>query len=112
MAQTSGSWSAVGQISSQQIVGNTTAVETSPGSITVVVQRTDGILAAVITIRSIGFVGPELLGDGPVGSSPTAVAYSQSAIYVYWRGQDYGLWYSPACPGCGQVPTPVAVRVS
>jgi surface antigen len=105
MAQTSGSWRATGQISSQPIVGNTTAVETSPGSITAVVQRTDGDLAAAVTIPSGGFVGPELLGDGPVGSNPTAVAYSQSAIYVYWRGLDSGLWYSPACPGCGQVPS-------
>jgi hypothetical protein len=26
---------------------------------------------------------------------------------VFWRGQDGGLWHSPACPGCSTTPPDV-----
>jgi hypothetical protein len=34
----------------------------------------------------------ELLGDGPLGSRPSAVTGSEGAVTVVWRGTDNNLW--------------------
>lgn len=105
MSQSSGSWSAPASVAAQQIVGNPTAVGLTNGNITVDVEGTDANLYAVISIPSVGFVGPEQLGDGPVASSPSEMTPQSDAAYVFWRGSDNALWYSPACSGCGAPPT-------
>ena len=92
-------------VATQPILGRPSAVEPTPGTITLVLQRSDAKLAAVLALPAIGWVGPELLGDGPVGSDPSSLA-SGPAINVFWRGQDGGLWASAACPGCAPAPLP------
>ena len=88
-------------------LGRPSAVEPTPG-ITLVLPRSDAKLAAVLALPAIGWVGPELLGDGPAGSDPSSLA-SGPAINVFWRGQDGGLWSSAACPGCAPPPpSPIA----
>jgi hypothetical protein len=95
-------------IGNQAIVGRPAAVEPASGQMTVVQQQVNGSLAASLKNGSANWVGPQLLGDGPVGSDPSTVAFASSAINVFWRGQGGDLWYSPACTGCGlSAPTPV-----
>jgi CHAP domain len=94
------------QVAAQAMLGRPTAVESGSGAITLVLQRSDGNLATVLALPGIGWVGPMLLGDGPVGSNPAGVSYAAQATSVFWRGQDSGLWSSPACPGCSAIPPP------
>jgi hypothetical protein len=104
VARAGGTWSLPAPLTGLAMVGLPSVVETGPGSFTVVIQRGDGKLAALLALPSIGWVGPELLGDGPVASDPSVVSYASNALNVFWRGQDGGLWYSPACPGCTPSP--------
>ena len=94
-------------VAAQLMLGRPTAVEAAPGTITLVLQRSDSNLATVLDLPGIGWVGPELLGDGPVGSDPSASAFAGQAVGVFWRGQDGALWTSAACPGCEPPPPPV-----
>jgi hypothetical protein len=98
-------------ISAQSMLGRPSAAEPSPGTITLVLQRSDGKLATVLALPGIGWVGPELLGDGPVGSDPSLLAYASRAFSVFWRGQNGGLWYSAACPGCSPSPPPALAQL-
>jgi hypothetical protein len=73
----------------------------------------DGSLATSLATGSSRWFGPQLIGDGPVGSDPSTVASGLGTINVFWRGQGGDLWYSPACTGCGlPAPSPVLLPPS
>lgn len=101
MLYASGAWGGASQLSTQQVVGIGDATESSSNFMTFVTERSDGYVETVLGIPNVGLVGPELLGDGTVGSTPSVVSTGNN-LWTFWRGQDSGLWYSSACPGCTQ----------
>jgi len=102
-----GVWSTAIVVTSQPTAGLPAPVSSGPGSITVLLQLQNANLAAALYSSGAGWVGPELLGDGPVGSMPSVVMFGGGGIDAFWRGQNNGLWYSPACAGCAATPPTV-----
>jgi GH25 family lysozyme M1 (1,4-beta-N-acetylmuramidase) len=107
ISQMNGVWGRPGALVAGSTMGRPTVVATTPGVITVDLENTTGMLATALHVPGIGWIGPQLLGDGPVGSNPSSVAFGGTAVDVFWRSMDNGLWFSAACPACTMTDAPV-----
>ena len=88
-------------------MGQPAAAGTAASGVTVVMERTNGSLAAAIYDPDAGWVGPEQLNQITASSQLSAVSWYGNAVAAFWQGSGGSLWWSAACDGCAAHPPPV-----
>jgi hypothetical protein len=95
------------EIDSAASMGQPAAAGTAASGVTVVMERTNGSLAAAIYAPDAGWVGPEQLNQITASSQLSAVSWYGNAVAAFWQGSGGSLWWSAACDGCAANPPPV-----
>jgi len=86
--------------------GRPVAAGNGVSSVTVVMQRSNG-LASAIYAPSYGWIGPDLLNKVVSVGSLSVVNWYTNAFAAFWQGSGGSLWWSAACAGCAGQPPPI-----
>jgi hypothetical protein len=88
-----GSWVGNTAISTTGVASTPTLLSTPSGAVSAFLRENSGSLGMCTYAPSVGWLVPVMMGDGPLGSDPTAAVDStQQRIDIFWRGSDGGLW--------------------
>lgn len=91
---TSGSWhGGASPVTPAGMASAPALLSPGSGSVLAFLRESAGSLAMSTYAPTAGWLGPVVMGDGPLASDPSAtVALGSTNVSVFWRGSDGGLW--------------------